>query len=123
MASVDDMIAVEEHWPVAMQHRDRGWLVAHTTEEMVCIQPDRVLDRPSYLDHRVKENDAIIRGRNTIVRAEAFGDVGYTVNRAHFLVEDAVGNRREVRILGSAVYVWQDGTWKVAVMHITEVMR
>lgn len=121
MGTVDELIAIEEHWPAAMQHRDRAWLLAHTMEEMVCIQPDGLLDRTSYVDHRVEENEAIIAGRNTSVRAEVFGDVGYTVNRAHFLVEDAVGNRREFRVLGSTVYVWQDDTWKVAVMHITQV--
>jgi len=43
------------------------------------------------------------------------------VNRAHFIAEDAGGGRREIRILGSAVYIWEDDTWKVAVMHITQV--
>ena len=94
MRSVDEMIAVEEHWPVAMQDRDRAWLLAHTTEGLVCIQPDGLLDRMGYIDHRVEENDTIIDGRNTVVRAEVVGDVGYTVNRAHFLAEDAGGRRR-----------------------------
>lgn len=43
------------------------------------------------------------------------------MNRAHFLAEEAGGRRREIRILGSTVYRWEDGTWKVAVMHITQV--
>lgn len=121
MRSVDEMIAVEEHWPIAMQDRDRAWLLGHTTADLVCIQPDGLLDRMGYIDHRVEENDKIIDGRNTVVRAEVVGDVGYTVNRAHFLSEDADGRRREIRILGSTVYRWEDDDWKVAVMHITQV--
>ena len=121
MRSIDEMIAVEEHWPVAMQDRDRAWLLTHTTESLVCIQPDGLLDRMGYIDHRVEENDPIIDGRNTVVRAEVVGDVGYIVNRAHFLAEDAGGRRREIRILGSTVYRWEDDTWKVAIMHITQV--
>lgn len=115
------MIAVEEHWPAAMQDRDRAWLLAHTTEDLICVQPDGLLDRMAYVDHRVEENDTIIDGCNTVVRAEVVGELGYTVNRAHFVAEDAGGSRREIRILGSAVYVWEDDTWKVAVMHITQV--
>ena len=121
MRSLDEMIAVEEHWPIAMQDRDRTWLLAHTTEGLVCIQPDGMLERMGYVDHRVEENDTIIDGRNTVVRAEVIGDAGYTVNRAHFLAEDAVGGRREIRVVGSTVYRWEDDTWKVAVMHITQV--
>jgi ketosteroid isomerase-like protein len=121
MRGIDEMIAVEEHWPVAMQDRDRAWLLAHTTEDLVCIQPDGLLERMGYVDHRVEDNDTIIDGRNTVVRAEVAGDVGYTVNRAHFLAEDAGGRRREIRVLGSTVYRWEDDTWKVAIMHITQV--
>jgi ketosteroid isomerase-like protein len=121
MRSVDEMIAVEEHWPVAMQNRDRAWLLAHTTRSMVCIQPDGLLERMGYVEHRVEANDTIIDGRNTVVRAEVVGDVGYTVNRAHFLAEEADGGRREIRVLGSTVYRWEDDTWKVEAMHITQV--
>ena len=121
MRSVEEMSAVEEYWPVAMQNRDRAWLLAHTTETLVCIQPDGMLDRIGYIDHRVEENDTIIDGANTVVRAEVIGDFGYTVNRGHFVAEDAAGRHREIRILGSSVYRWEDDTWKVAVMHITQV--
>ena len=121
MRSVEEMSAVEEQWPVAMQNRDRAWLLAHTTETLVCIQPDGMLDRIRYIDHRVEGNDTIIDGINTVVRAEVIGDFGYTVNRGHFVAEDAAGRRREIRILGSSVYRWEGDTWKVAVMHITEV--
>jgi len=65
MGTVDEMIAVEEHWPVAMQDRDRAWLRAHTTEDLVCVQPDGLLDRMAYVDHRVEQNDTIIDGCNT----------------------------------------------------------
>ena len=121
MRSVDEMSAVEEHWPIAMQNRDRAWLLAHTTETLLCIQPDGLLDRRTYIDHRVEENDTILEGINTVVRAEVIGDVGYTVNRGHFVAEDAAGRRREIRILGSSVYHWENDTWKVAVMHLTQV--
>ena len=43
------------------------------------------------------------------------------MNRAHFLAEDADGRRREIRVLGSTLYRWEDDTWKVTVMHITRV--
>ena len=121
MRSVDELMAVEEHWPIAMQDRDRSWLLAHTTEGMVCIQPDGLLERISYVDHRVEDNDAIIDGRNKVVRAEVVGELGYTVNRAHFVAEDASGRPREIRVLGSTVYRWEDDTWKVVVMHLTQV--
>lgn len=37
------------------------------------------------------------------------------------MAEDAAGRRREIRILGSSVYRWEDDTWKVAAMHLTQV--
>lgn len=95
-------MAIEEHWPVALEERDRAWLLDHTTQQFLCIEPDGVLDRDEYIDHRVVDNDTIVDGRNAVVRAEVRGDTGVIVNRAHFLAEDDEGERREIRILGSA---------------------
>lgn len=121
MGTLDEMIAVEEHWPQAMQDRDRAWLLAHIREDLLCVQPDGLLDRTAYLSHRMEQNDTIVDGRSKVMRAEVIGGLGYVVNRAHFVFEDATGGQRELRIHGSAVYAWADATWKVVVMHLTQV--
>jgi ketosteroid isomerase-like protein len=120
VGDIEDVMAIEEHWPVALQARDRDWLLAHTTAGFLCIEPEGVLDRDAYLDDRVHHNEKIVDGRNVAEHVEVLGDAAVVVNRAHFIVEDADRRRRELRVRGSGLYVRIDRRWRVALMHLSE---
>ncbi|MEY2423014.1 MAG: SnoaL-like domain [Acidimicrobiaceae bacterium] len=121
MADRDDVLAIEEHWPVALRDRDTTWLRDHTTEGLVVIEADgSLMDRETYLHHREYENDTIIAGSNIAERVEVIGDAAIVINRAHFLTQDSSGQQTEMLIRGSGLYVRSDGQWRVAAMHLSE---
>jgi ketosteroid isomerase-like protein len=120
MSDLDDIRAIEEHWPTALRERDRAWLEAHTTEDFLCIDHDGLTRRSDYIDQRVEENDPILSGRNIVEHLELLGDTAVLVNRAEFLIDAGAGQTRTVRILGSNVYRKVDGSWRGALLHLSE---
>jgi ketosteroid isomerase-like protein len=117
----NDVLAIEEHWPVALRERDTAWLRDHTTEGLAVIEADgSLMDRETYLKHRELENDTIVAGSNIAESVEVIGDAAIVINRAHFLTQDSSGRRTEMLIRGSNLYVRSDGRWRIAAMHLSE---
>jgi ketosteroid isomerase-like protein len=116
----EDVIAIEEYWPQALQDRDGKWLRQHTTAGFIFIGPDgTITEREAYLSHREHENDEVVEGGNKVDHVEVLGDVAVVVGRSQFIARDRSGQEYPLRFRYSGVYLRSDGTWRAATGHLT----